>query len=498
VKIKSLLAKPLASYIYKKVQNDKANALLHQNEWMQKIINRGSSTEFGKKHQFDTIKSHDDFKKQVPLRDYESLKPFFEKIKEGKQNILWPGKPIYLAKSSGTTSGAKYLPITKDSISNHMDAARNALLLYMHETGNHAFADGRMIFLSGSPELERIGGIPTGRLSGIVNHHIPYYLRRNQLPSYPTNCIEAWEDKLEKIVDETIHENMTLISGIPPWTQMYFDVLSQRSGKSIGDLFPNFSVLVYGGVNFEPYRAKLMQSIGRKIDTIETYPASEGFLAYQDSQTEPGLLLNTNAGIFYEFVPANEVYSENPTRLSLGEVEIGVNYAIILTTNAGLYAYIIGDTVKFVSKDPYRIVVSGRIKHFISAFGEHVIGEEVEKAMLVASAKHQLSISEFTVAPQVTPADQSLPYHEWLLSMDDLAADMDAFAEDIDQQMRKLNIYYDDLRTGNILQRLRITPLQPDAFIQYMKSVGKLGGQNKVPRLSNDRNIADALQAFKR
>jgi hypothetical protein len=303
---------------------------------------------------------------------------------------------------------------------------------------------------------------------------------------------------LEKIVDETIHENMTLISGIPPWTQMYFDVLSQRSGKSIGDLFPNFSVLVYGGVNFEPYRAKLMQSIGRKIDTIETYPASEGFLAYQDSQTEPGLLLNTNAGIFYEFVPANEVYSENPTRLRLGEVEIGVNYAIILTTNAGLYAYIIGDTVKFVSKDPYRIVVSGRIKHFISAFGEHVIGEEVEKAMLVASAKHQLSIGEFTVAPQVTPADHSLPYHEWLLSMDDLAADMDAFAEDIDQQMRKLNIYYDDLRTGNILQRLRITPLQPDAFIQYMKSVGKLGGQNKVPRLSNDRNIADALQAFKR
>jgi hypothetical protein len=363
VKIKSLLAKPLASYIYKKVQNDKANALLHQNEWMEKIINRGSSTEFGKKHQFDTIKSHDDFKKQVPLRDYESLKPFIEKIKEGKQNILWPGKPIYLAKSSGTTSGAKYLPITKDSISNHMDAARNALLLYMHETGNHAFADGRMIFLSGSPELERIGGIPTGRLSGIVNHHIPYYLRRNQLPSYPTNCIEAWEEKLEKIVDETIHENMTLISGIPPWTQMYFDVLSQRSGKSIGDLFPNFSVLVYGGVNFEPYRAKLMQSIGRKIDTIETYPASEGFLAYKDSQTEPGLLLNTNAGIFYEFVPANEVYSENPTRLSLGEVEIGVNYAIILTTNAGLYAYIIGDTVKFVSKDPYRIVVSLSLIH---------------------------------------------------------------------------------------------------------------------------------------
>lgn len=498
MKIKSLLAKPLASYIYKKVQNDKANALLHQNEWMHKIISRGSSTEFGKKHQFETIKSYDDFKKKIPLRDYESLKPYIEKIKEGKQNILWPGKPIYLAKSSGTTSGAKYLPITKDSISNHMDAARNALLLYMHETGNHAFADGRMIFLSGSPELERIGGIPTGRLSGIVNHHIPYYLRRNQLPSYPTNCIEAWEEKLEKIVDETMHENMTLISGIPPWTQMYFDVLSQRSGKSIGDLFPNFSVLVYGGVNFEPYRAKLMQSIGRKIDTIETYPASEGFLAYQDSQTEPGLLLNTNAGIFYEFVPANEVYSENPTRLTLGEVEIGLNYAIILTTNAGLYGYIIGDTVKFVSKEPHRIVVSGRIKHFISAFGEHVIGEEVEKAMLTTSAKHQLSISEFTVAPQVTPPDQSLPYHEWLLSLEAMPTDMDAFAEDLDQQMRKLNIYYDDLRTGNILQRLRITPLQSDAFIQYMKSVGKLGGQNKVPRLSNDRNIADALQAFKR
>jgi len=497
VKIKSLLAKPLASYIYKKVQNDKANAVVHQQEWMNKIIAKGSSTEFGRSHHFETIQSHDDFKRHIPLRDYEALKGYIEKIKEGKQNILWPGKPIYLAKSSGTTSGAKYLPITKDSISNHMDAARNALLLYMHETGNHAFADGRMIFLSGSPELERIGGIPTGRLSGIVNHHIPYYLRRNQLPSYPTNCIEAWEEKLEKIVDETIHQDMTLISGIPPWTQMYFDVLEQRSGKSIGELFPNFSVLVYGGVNFEPYRAKLMQSIGRKIDTIETYPASEGFLAYQDSQTEAGLLLNTNAGIFYEFVPANEVFSENPTRLTLAEVEIGVNYAIILTTNAGLYGYIIGDTVKFVSKEPYRIMVSGRIKHFISAFGEHVIGEEVEKAMLNAGAKHNLSISEFTVAPQVTPADGSLPYHEWLLAMDELPQDMEAFAEDIDRAMRTLNIYYDDLRTGNILQRVKITPLQADAFIQYMKSVGKLGGQNKVPRLSNDRAIADALQAFK-
>ena len=496
MKLKSLLAKPYAIYVARKIKKDRDNALQHQDELLKSLLKKAANTVFGKQFKFADIKTYEEFKAAVPLFDYEDLKPFIEQIKEGKQHVLWPGKPIYLAKSSGTTSGVKYLPITKDSINNHIDTARNALLAYMHETGNTQFADGRMIFLSGSPELERIAGIPTGRLSGIVNHHIPYYLRKNQLPSYNTNCIDDWETKLQSICDETIGENMTLISGIPPWTQMYFDELEKRSGKKIGDLFPNFSVMVYGGVNFEPYRQKLFESIGKRIDTIETYPASEGFIAFQDSQEEPGLLLNTNSGIFFEFIPMNEIGSKSPTRIHLKDVEVGVNYAIVLNTNAGLFGYMIGDTVKFVSTNPYRIIVSGRIKHFISAFGEHVIAEEVEKALMQAAMEQHIKIIEFTVAPQVNPTN-GLPYHEWLIEFDNAPTDLGKFALAVDEKMRKLNIYYDDLITGNILRTLVITQLQRNSFINYMKSIGKLGGQNKVPRLSNDRKIAEELRKWK-
>ncbi|MEI6088755.1 MAG: GH3 auxin-responsive promoter family protein, partial [Bacteroidota bacterium] len=399
------------------------------------------------------------------------------------------------AKTSGTTSGVKYIPITKESIPNHINTARNALLCYMSETGNTAFANGKMIFLSGSPELERVSGIPTGRLSGIVNHHIPSYLRSNQLPSYETNCIEDWETKLDRIVAETLHQNMTLISGIPPWMQMYFDRLIEKGDKKIADLFPNFSIMVQGGVNFEPYKAKLFESIGKKIDSIELFPASEGFFAFQDSQHTEGLLLNTNSGIFFEFIPADQIFSENPTRLTLREVELGVNYALIINSNAGLWGYNLGDTVKFVNLNPYRLVVSGRIKHFISAFGEHVIGEEVEYALLKAAAELGVSVTEFTVAPMIQQGEGK-SYHEWFIEFEKEPASMAEFAEKVDQQLRIKNVYYDDLIKGNILEKLKISPIRRNGFIDYMKSIGKLGGQNKVPRLSNDRAIANELSVF--
>jgi hypothetical protein len=409
--------------------------------------------------------------------------------------VIWKGLPIYFAKTSGTTSGIKYIPITKDSISNHIDTARNALLCYMAQSGNSEFADGKMIFLSGSPELERVGGIPTGRLSGIVNHHIPRYLRSNQLPSFETNCIEDWEEKLSKIVEETIDERMTLISGIPPWVQMYFDVLKKKTGKKIKDIFPDFSVFVHGGVNFEPYKAKLFESIGKEVDTIETYPASEGFFAFQDSRKETGLLLNTNSGIFYEFVPVEEISKENPTRLTLRDVEVNKNYALIISNNAGLWAYNIGDTIKFVSLHPYRIVVTGRVKHFISAFGEHVIGEEVEDALMKAADDENIKITEFTVAPNISTTGEK-SFHEWYIEFENVPKDLERFAERIDMNLRKKNIYYDDLIKGNILQPLKLHVIQKEGFINYMKSIGKLGGQNKVPRLSNDRKLANKLQKW--
>lgn len=495
MKIKSFLAKPFASYIYKGIRKGMRHAVADQEAILRYLLKTGRNTVIGKEAKLSDVRNYEEFRQAMPVRDYEQFRPWIDMVKEGKHNVLWKGRPIYFAKTSGTTSGTKYIPITKESIPNHINTARNALLCYMAETGNTKFADGKMIFLSGSPELERVGGIPTGRLSGIVNHHVPKYLRTNQLPSYETNCIEDWETKLQKIVDETINQRMTLISGIPPWMQMYFDELTKRSGKKIGDLFPDFSVMVQGGVNFEPYKAKLLESIGRGIDTIELFPASEGFFAFQDSQDAEGLLLNTNSGIFFEFVPASEIFNENPTRLSLKDVELGVNYALIINNNAGLWGYNIGDTVKFVSLDPYRLVVTGRTKHFISAFGEHVIGEEVEAAMLAASQKHNLRITEFTVSPFVS-ADAGKSYHEWFIEFEDQLSSTDSFASDLDVALRNKNVYYDDLIAGNILRPLKITAVRKNGFIDYMKSIGKLGGQNKVPRLSNDRVIAAELEKF--
>ncbi|MCS6820975.1 MAG: GH3 auxin-responsive promoter family protein [Microscillaceae bacterium] len=495
--IRSLLAKPLAAYIAKQQKKWASTPVETQEKVRKMLIKRAQNTIFGKEHNFGTIQNYDDFKRNIPIRDYEGLKPYIDQIIAGKQDVLWQGKPIYFAKTSGTTSGTKYIPITKDSISNHINSARNALLTYVHETGNSSFLDKKMIFLSGSPVLDKKGDILTGRLSGIVNHHVPAYLRSNQKPSFATNCIEDWETKLAKIIEETEKADMSLISGIPPWVQMYFDWLIAKYQRPIKEIFPNFSLLVYGGVNFEPYRRKMFESIGKKIDSIELFPASEGFFAYQDKQDSEGLLLLLDTGIFYEFVPAEEYFNPNPTRLSIGEVELGKNYALIISNNAGLWGYSIGDTVKFVSKNPYRLIVTGRIKHFISAFGEHVIGEEVEKAMKHALALHpETSIIEFSVAPQVTPK-QGLPHHEWLIAFERKPNNMQQFITDLDKKLCQLNSYYNDLITGKILKPLEITCLQPDAFQQYMKSIGKLGGQNKVPRLSNDRTIADKIIQWK-
>lgn len=491
--IKSFLSRPLARYIVEKQRDWVAKSSETQDFWRNSLVTQAKDTQFGKDHFFKDIETYADFQQAVPVRDYEELKGYVETILDGKEDVLWKGKPLYFAKTSGTTSGTKYIPISKESISNHIDSARDAILNYIDETGKSAFLDQKLIFLSGSPEMVQKAGIHVGRLSGISNHHVPAYLRRNQLPSYATNCIDDWEEKLDKIIDETIDQRMSLISGIPPWVQMYFDRIVNRTGKKIKDVFPDFSLFIYGGVNFEPYRAKLFETIGKQIDSIEVYPASEGFLAYQDSQKEKGLLLLLNTGIFFEFIPVENYFDPSPRRLSIGEVEVGKNYAVIINNNAGLWGYSIGDTVKFVSTNPYRVVVSGRIKHFISAFGEHVIGEEVEKALNYAMQRHpETEVVEFTVAPMVTPSE-GLPYHEWLIEFARTPNAQEAFARDLDRKLTELNTYYNDLITGSILRPLVINSLPKNSFIDYMRKNGKLGGQNKVPRLSNDRKIADEL-----
>ena len=469
-----------------------------QQKVFSELISGARQTSFGKDHNFDEIESHEDFVARVPVRDYEGLRAYVDRIKQGEENVLWKGKPLYFAKTSGTTSGAKYIPITRESMPYHIEAAKEALLLYIAGTGKAAFVGGKMIFLQGSPEIEQMNGVKTGRLSGIVAHYVPGYLQKNRLPSWETNCIDDWETKVDRIVEETVHEDMRLISGIPSWVQMYFEKLIQREGKKVGEIFPNFSLFVYGGVNYEPYRQNMEDLIGRKVDSIELFPASEGFFAYQDLHDQNleatrGMLLLLNSGIFYEFIEADKFFDDSPRRLQLKDVKKGVNYVMIISTNAGLWAYNIGDTVEFTDLQPYRVIVTGRIKHFISAFGEHVIGKEVEQALQLATRGTSAKVKEFTVAPQVNPKEGGLPYHEWFIEFQQPPENLDELAQRIDNEMQKQNSYYFDLIQGKILKTLVIREVAQNGFDDYMRSVGKLGGQNKIPRLANDRKIADNL-----
>ena len=493
--LKSSLSLIFAKFIVHKNNRWKNNALKVQNNLLLSLVAQAKNTQFGKDHNFAEISNYTDWKKNIPVKDYEDLKDYIQEIIDGKKDVLWPGKPLYFCKTSGTTSGTKHIPISKESISYHITAARDAILNYIAETKNTSIVNGKMIFLQGSPELSKTGNILTGRLSGIVAHHIPSYLKKNQLPSYGANCIVDWEEKIDAIVKETLPENMSLISGIPPWVQMYFEKIQEKTGKIIKDVFPKFDLFIYGGVSFNPYRKTFEKLIGRKIAGIELYPASEGFIAYQDSQKEEGMLLCVNHGIFYEFIPSDEFFNENPTRISLVDVKVSVDYVIILNTNAGLWGYNIGDTVKFISIDPYKIVVSGRIKHFTSAFGEHVIIEEVEKALQEGIVRFPAVINEFHVAPQVNPG-KGLPYHEWLIEFEKEPENIAAFIKIVDDSLQNHNSYYKDLIVGGVLKPLVVTKISKNGFRSYMKSVGKLGGQNKVPRLANDRKIADKLNAF--
>ena len=492
--IKAFAARLFASHIRKKIDHWAGHPHQTQQKVFDELIKNARNTKFGKDHDFQDIKTYADFVEKVPVRDYEELKSYVDLMVAGEANVLWPGKPLYYAKTSGTTSGAKYIPLTKESMPTHINAARNAILCYIADTGKSGFVDGKMIFLQGSPELDEKNGVKLGRLSGIVAHYVPGYLQKNRMPSWETNCIEDWETKVDAIVDETLKEDMSVISGIPSWVQMYFERLIDRTGNKVGEIFPNFELFIYGGVNYEPYRTKFESLIGRKVDSIELYPASEGFFAFQDKQDVKGMLLQLDSGIFYEFIKVEDFYLANPQRLLLKDVEEGENYVMIISSSAGLWAYNIGDTVQFTSLEPYRVIVSGRIKHFISAFGEHVIAKEVEQAMKEAVAETGAEISEFTVAPQINPEGEQLPYHEWFIEFEREPEDLNRFAGIIDKAMQEQNSYYLDLIEGHILQRLKIAVVPRNGFQEYMKSIGKLGGQNKLPRLSNDRNIADKLK----
>ena len=488
--MKKIIAKIWSKLHIKNTHNWKNNPEKSQEQVFKQLIETGKTTIFGKDHQFQNIVSFEDYQKNVPISDYEKIKPYIERIKSGELNVLWKNQPIYFAKTSGTTSGTKYIPITKESIPYQINGIKSMLFHFLHNSQEFEVLDGKMIFIQGSPTLDFTGKIPYGRLSGIVAHHVPKYLQKNRLPSWETNSIEDWETKIHKIVEETSTQNLTIIGGIPPWLIMYFEELIKKNNKKIGELFPNLKLIITGGVNYEPYRTKIEELLGKPIQILQTFPASEGFFAYQDTLDDESLLLLTHHGIFYEFIPMEEYGKPNAKRLTLKDVELHKDYALIISTNAGLWSYDIGDTIRFVSKNPHRIVVSGRTKHYTSAFGEHVIAYEVESALKETLEKFPCLITEFTVAPQITPSE-GLPYHEWLIEFEQVPNDVENFKKFLDERMQEKNSYYKDLIDGKMLTHLKVTQVNKNGFNQYMKSIGKLGGQNKVPRLSNDRKIAD-------
>lgn len=492
--LKAALALPYARLVTNAVMRRAVRPVETQQRVLRTLIAQGAHTVFGRTHKLAQVRDHRDLVQAVPLRDYEALKPYLERVTAGEADVLWPGKPLYLCKTSGTTSGAKYIPITRASLPNHIGSARRALLAYIARTGNARFVDGKMIFLQGSPVLDRSKAIPSGRLSGIVANHVPAYLLKNRLPSMAINSIPDWETKVDAIVEETMDADLRLISGIPAWVQMYFERLLARTGKpDVKSVFPNFSLFVYGGVNYAPYRDRMHALIGGAVDSVELFPASEGFIAYQDQAPDAGLLLVLDNGIYYGFVPTGHDARGERRVLSIDEVELGVNYALVLYTNAGLWGYEIGDTVRFVSLDPPRIVVTGRTKHFTSAFGEHVIAEEVEGALREAMSTLPCTVVEFTMAPQLHPADGGLPHHEWFIEFASPPADMPAFTRAMDEALQRRNIYYRDLITGHVLRPLVVRTVQPGGFARWMKAHGMNDAQSKMPRLANDRRYVEGL-----
>lgn len=494
--IKSWIGGMWAKRRVKAIEKESMSAWELQQKTFKELVAKGRQTAFGKAHGFEEIRSIADFQQKIPVRNYEQNKEWFDRIVAGEPDISWPGKPLYLAKTSGTTSGAKYIPITDVSIKKQIQGARDALLCYMHDTGKRDFLGGKMMFLSGSPELQtNAKGMKIGRLSGIVNHYVPSYLTRNRVPTYETNIIEDWEEKVGTVVGEVAPQDLRLISGIPPWVQMLFEDLKAKTGKEPLEVWPNLQLFVQGGVDFSPYKPIFDYYFKDKVDTVEVFPASEGFFAFQNAQADNGLLLMPDYGIFYEFVPMDSYGKEGAKRLTLNEVELGVQYAMVISTNAGLWAYDLGDTVKFTSLRPYKLRVTGRVKHFISAFGEHVISEEVNQAILKAVASTGAEFQEFTVAPLIVE-EKGDSAHEWFIEFVKYPEDMERFRNVLDEAIREQNPYYEDLRQGNILKKVVVHPIELNASRAYMKSQGKLGGQNKFPRLSNDRKIANFLQDF--
>lgn len=469
-----------------------------QAETLAALVATARDTAFGREHGFNGIRTHADFARNVPVRRYVETLPWLTRQLHGEEDVTWPGRARWFAKTSGTTAGDKAIPVTDALVAQNRKAGRDVLAFHLRSVSQSRLFEGNLLFLGGSTTMEALpAGGSVGDLSGIMSAEMPFWLRRRVLPSPMVVAIRDWEMKLEAIARESLGKDLTLLSGMPSWTLLLLERWTALSGGAApAELFPGLELFVHGGVRYEPYRETVEAAFGRSVRRLEVYPASEGFLAVQDDLDAPGMLLGLDYGTFYEFVPAAEAGSPGARRLTLAEVRTGETYSIVLSNVAGLWAYEIGDLVRFVSVSPPRVVVAGRTTAFSNCCGENLIVEEVEEAFVTACAEVGAKPAEFTVAALPGGTADGRPRLQWVLETDGPGFPAEAFARAADAVLRRRNHDYDTKRTGDVAMLPPIVALvPPGTFHAWMRSRGKLGGQHKVPRLRNDREVADALVA---
>ena len=468
-----------------------------QNELLLKLLNTAKNTKFGKEKEFSSIKNHADFTNKVPIQKYETFEPLIERCRKGEQNLFWPTDIKWFAKSSGTTNAkSKFIPVSEESLEYcHMKAGKDMLCLYINNNEDTQLFTGKGLKLGGSSEIYKDNNSYFGDLSAIITENLPFWADFSSAPSQETALLAEWETKMEAIIDETIHEDITSLVGVPSWMLVLLNRVLERTGKNnILEVWPNLEVYFHGGVNFNPYREQYKKLIPKKeFKYYETYNASEGFFAIQDRNNSKELLLMLDYGIFYEFIPMTDYKGENSKTITLADVKKGVDYALVITTNSGLWRYSIGDTIRFTSLDPYRIKITGRTKHYINVFGEELNIENVEDALKLTCDKTNASITDYTVGP-IFMKDKKSGGHEWIIEFSKKPNNMDYFTEILDNALKSINSDYEAKRYNSLtLAMPKIHVAKDGLFYSWLKKKGKLGGQHKIPRLSNKRAFVEEL-----
>ena len=468
-----------------------------QEELLLKLLNTAKNTQFGKKHGFSFIQNYKEFAETVPIQQYESIEPLIERCRKGEQNLFWPTNIRWFAKSSGTTNAkSKFIPVSNEALEYcHMKAGKDMLCLYINNNEETKLFTGKGLKLGGSSAIYEDNNTYFGDLSAIITENLPFWADFSSAPRQEVALMAEWETKMEAIINETIHEDITSLVGVPSWMLVLLNKVLEKTGKdNILEVWPNLEVYFHGGVNFNPYREQYKKIIPKKdFKYYETYNASEGFFGIQDRNNSDELLLMLDYGIFYEFIPVNEFDGENSIAIPLSKVKKDINYAVVITTNGGLWRYLIGDTVKFTSLDPYRIKITGRTKHFINVFGEELIIENAEEGLKQACEKTNALIKDYTVGPIFMKDDKS-GGHEWIIEFENAPENLDYFTELLDNSLKSINSDYEAKRYNNMTLALpKIHNARKGLFYDWLKEKGKLGGQHKVPRLSNSRWFLDEL-----